>query len=228
MQSGIFVLVVGVLPYICSAPTDPELVWVKDVTSSFLTDKRTLSDLDLPDEIFFNLIHGTHVVGLNLKRNHGIDPNADVFFVRTLKDGRSHIEKALNLEKENVAYYLDKENWAFMTVRCVKRSNGQCDRVINGNLRIGDRIYDLRPLENDVTSTNFFTFPNPVGRRYVLHEQTNIRSDLSVENKGPANVNEINVENEVADLLRRYPHPENNQGHFLFANSKLTGRNVAR
>ncbi|KAK3591510.1 hypothetical protein CHS0354_031617 [Potamilus streckersoni] len=33
-------------------------------------------------------------------------------------------------ELQDVAYYKDRKNGAFVTVRCVKRSNGQCDRII--------------------------------------------------------------------------------------------------
>ncbi|KAK3576210.1 hypothetical protein CHS0354_002810 [Potamilus streckersoni] len=36
---------------------------------------------------------------LNLKRNHGIDPNADIYMSRTTKDGRSVLVKTRDLEK---------------------------------------------------------------------------------------------------------------------------------
>ncbi|KAK3591511.1 hypothetical protein CHS0354_031618 [Potamilus streckersoni] len=43
---------------------------------------------------------GPGALTLNLKRNHGINPNADIYFVRKHKNGQSLLEKSQNLEKE--------------------------------------------------------------------------------------------------------------------------------
>ncbi|KAL3856273.1 hypothetical protein ACJMK2_011047, partial [Sinanodonta woodiana] len=110
--------------------TESETIWLKDVTASFQTDKRTLGDLDLPDDLSFHLRLESNVLALNLKRNHGIDPNANVYFGRKLNDGQQFLEKALYLEKEDLAYYQDKENGAFLTVRCVRGPDRQCDRIV--------------------------------------------------------------------------------------------------
>ncbi|KAK3576232.1 hypothetical protein CHS0354_002835 [Potamilus streckersoni] len=64
-----------------------ETVWLKEATSRLKIDKRTLSDnINLPDELTFYLRRGSNGITLNLKRNRDIDPNADVYFVRTRKD----------------------------------------------------------------------------------------------------------------------------------------------
>ncbi|KAL3861636.1 hypothetical protein ACJMK2_007661, partial [Sinanodonta woodiana] len=81
----------------------------------------------------------------------------------------------------NVAYYQDMDNGAFMTARCVKISSGQCDIVINGNIRLGDRSYDLRPLEKDAVTTDFWELTGLLGKRYVLQDQNNIQRGLSLE-----------------------------------------------
>ncbi|KAL3836831.1 hypothetical protein ACJMK2_022244, partial [Sinanodonta woodiana] len=77
-----------------------ETVWLKDVTTLFQTDKRTLSDLDLPNDLTFHLTRGSDVLTLDLKRNHDINPDADVYFARTLKNGQSVLVKSRNYEKE--------------------------------------------------------------------------------------------------------------------------------
>ncbi|KAL3888136.1 hypothetical protein ACJMK2_000516, partial [Sinanodonta woodiana] len=77
-------------------PTDSEAVWVKDVTP-FQRNKRSFNDRDLPDQLRFQLRRGSNILTLNLKRNHMIDPNADVYFAMKLEDGRSILEKTPNL-----------------------------------------------------------------------------------------------------------------------------------
>ncbi|KAK3586203.1 hypothetical protein CHS0354_003887, partial [Potamilus streckersoni] len=85
---------------ILAATTDAETVWLKDVTTKFHTDKRTVSDTDLPDQLSFHLKRKSHDLTFNLKRNHQINPNADIFVVRKLNDGQSVLEKTQNLENE--------------------------------------------------------------------------------------------------------------------------------
>ncbi|KAK3603948.1 hypothetical protein CHS0354_030875, partial [Potamilus streckersoni] len=87
------------LIYLIQASTVSKNVWLKDVTR-FKTEKRINDDLDLPDELTFHLTGISTALTLNLKRNYGIDPNANVYIVRELKDGQPLLDKALNLEKE--------------------------------------------------------------------------------------------------------------------------------
>ncbi|KAK3598431.1 hypothetical protein CHS0354_016429 [Potamilus streckersoni] len=82
------------------ATTDVETVWLKDATTRFQTDKRTLSDSDLPDQLSFQLKSRSRTLTLNLKRNHQVDPNLDIYIVNNLNDGPSFLEKAQDLEKE--------------------------------------------------------------------------------------------------------------------------------
>ncbi|KAK3589524.1 hypothetical protein CHS0354_041647 [Potamilus streckersoni] len=191
------------------------------------TDKHTLSDPDLPDQLSFHLKLKSHGVNLNLKRNYQIDPNVDVYTVDILKDGLPILKKTHNLKKEDVAYYQDDENGAFMTARCVKRSSGQCGILINGNIQIGDKMYDLQPSEAQVTSRNFMETTNLLGKQYVLQDQGSIQRKMSVENKEERNVNEKNVEEEIIDRHRLISDVHDKQRHFLHPDVKLLTRNVA-
>ncbi|KAK3594368.1 hypothetical protein CHS0354_014074 [Potamilus streckersoni] len=172
-----FFFIAGLLTNVQSVATGFETVWVRDVTAQFQIDKRSLDDLDLPDQLTFDLRLGLDNINLNLKRNYDIDPNADIYVVQKLRNGRSFLAKANELEKETVAYYQDKDNGAFMTVRCVKRSKHKCDRIINGNIRIGDYNYDLRPDESDVASGHTSKVPSLIGKRYVLLDEANIEQE---------------------------------------------------
>ncbi|KAL3861674.1 hypothetical protein ACJMK2_007698, partial [Sinanodonta woodiana] len=138
------------------ATTDSETVWLKDVTGRFQTEKRTLSYPGLPDQLSFHIKGESHNVILNLERNNEMDPNADIYIVEKLDDGRSHLVKTENLETEDVAYYQDRENGAFVTARCVKRLNGQCDiSIVNQLYRgIGDP-----EIEINVYIRAFLVFP---------------------------------------------------------------------
>ncbi|KAK3598249.1 hypothetical protein CHS0354_001070 [Potamilus streckersoni] len=101
------------------------------MTERFQSVKRTISDLNLPAQLTFHLRRGSSApLKLHLKRNYNINSNPGVYFARKRKDGRSVLVKERNLEKEDVAYYQDKEYDAIMTVRCVQRSRAQCERVI--------------------------------------------------------------------------------------------------
>ncbi|KAK3598242.1 hypothetical protein CHS0354_001063 [Potamilus streckersoni] len=81
-----------------------ETVWLKEATSRLNIDKRTLGDnIDLPDELTFHLRRGSNGITLHLKRNQDINPKADVYFVRTLKDGQSVMVKTQNLENESLS-----------------------------------------------------------------------------------------------------------------------------
>ncbi|KAL3861658.1 hypothetical protein ACJMK2_007683 [Sinanodonta woodiana] len=80
------------------ATTDAETVWLKDVTTRIQTDKREVNGADLPDQLTFHLKRRNQDLVLNLKRNYHIDPNADIYIVQTLNDGRTILEKSQNLE----------------------------------------------------------------------------------------------------------------------------------
>ncbi|KAL3836860.1 hypothetical protein ACJMK2_022271, partial [Sinanodonta woodiana] len=156
-----------------------ETVWLKDAT-----DKRTLSNTDLPNELAFQLTRRSETLTLNLRKNHDINPNANVFFARKVQNGTLVLVKSRNTAKQNLAYYQDIENGAFVTVRCVKKLNEQCDLIINGNVRIDNRNYELQPEETDVVSRNLYDETGALGRKYVLQVQTHNQRDYSAKNKG--------------------------------------------
>ncbi|KAL3870703.1 hypothetical protein ACJMK2_038747 [Sinanodonta woodiana] len=112
-----------------------------------------------------------------------------------------------------------------MTVECARRSNGQCDRVLNGNIRTGGRNYDLRVAEGHVRSRNVWEVPNRHGKRYVLREQENIRKEIFVENKDASNVHENSNEQERIDL-RHFQHRQSKQNHFPSADTLFTSNNL--
>ncbi|KAL3855225.1 hypothetical protein ACJMK2_014445 [Sinanodonta woodiana] len=182
-----------------------ESVWLKDTTAPLKIDKGTINDdIDLPNELTFHLKRGSGDLTLNLKKNQDINPNADEYFVRKLKDGQSVLVKIENVEKEDVAYYQDKENEAFVTVRCAKRSNEECDRSLYGNIRIGRRSYDLRPAEIDVTSRELSDVPGFLGKPYTLQDEEYIRGYSSAENKETIHASEKEMEEGLKVLLRRF------------------------
>ncbi|KAK3576240.1 hypothetical protein CHS0354_027039 [Potamilus streckersoni] len=215
MMKDAFVFIAGLLTNVQSVATGFETVWVRDVTAQFQTDKRALDDLDLPDQLTFDLRLGLDNINLNLKRNYDIDPNADIYVVQKLRNGRSFLAKANVLEKEAVAYYQDKDNGAFMTVRCVKRSNHKCVRIINGNIRIGDYNYDLRPEdESDVASGHTSNVPSLIGKRYVLLDEANIEHENIGKRYDTENVIETDF---IKDLHARTPrfNTQGKQNNFL-------------
>ncbi|KAK3576242.1 hypothetical protein CHS0354_027041, partial [Potamilus streckersoni] len=130
MTKDVLFLIAGLMANVHSATTGLEMVWVRDVTAHYQANKRGLSAFDFPNQLTFHLKRGLDDVTLNLNRNYAIDPNADVYVVQNLKDGRSLLARTNKLEEEAIAYYQDIENGAYMTVRCVQRSNHKCDRVI--------------------------------------------------------------------------------------------------
>ncbi|KAK3600752.1 hypothetical protein CHS0354_017045 [Potamilus streckersoni] len=108
MDRIVLIVVVGLLSYVCSGTTlrsydalsGTELVWLKDVTAKFQTQKRIFGDPDLPDHLTFHVWRGSGVLTLKLKRNYEIDPNADIYVVERTKDGRSILSKTTTLERE--------------------------------------------------------------------------------------------------------------------------------
>ncbi|KAK3598634.1 hypothetical protein CHS0354_037584 [Potamilus streckersoni] len=79
-----------------------ETVWLKDVTTTIQTDKRTLGDPGLPAHLTFHLMRGSDALTLNLKRNYEIDPNADIYVVQSTKDGRSTLSRTRHLRQEMI------------------------------------------------------------------------------------------------------------------------------
>ncbi|KAK3578109.1 hypothetical protein CHS0354_007820 [Potamilus streckersoni] len=92
-----------------------------------------------------------------------------------------------------------------MTVRCVKRSNVTCERVINGNIRIGDNDYNLRPAKGEFTSNNLLQVPDVLRKRYVLEDIENIQGENSVENEDAENYEETKLGQGSITRLRRSP-----------------------
>ncbi|KAK3576696.1 hypothetical protein CHS0354_024305 [Potamilus streckersoni] len=227
MKYTLLPLIVYVSVSARSNHTDSDIVWLKDVTTNFQTDKRKFDNLDFAEVLTFHLSHVLKRLTLNLKKNHEIDPNAKIYVVRKLNDDRFYLEKTPDLGKEEVAYYQDVENGAFVTIRCVKRSSGECDRVVNGNVRIEGRNYDLRPAETGTTLRDLLDVPDLRGTRYVLRDQTNIQREMSVKMKDVPTANERKTEQDLKDLLRTLQHRQNSQIHLPFQNSKLSSRNVA-
>ncbi|KAK3598285.1 hypothetical protein CHS0354_019811 [Potamilus streckersoni] len=170
-----------------------EIVWLKDVTEIFHTQKRLFGDHDLPDHLTFHVRRRSGVLTLKLKRNYEIDPDADIYFVEGTKDGRSILSKTKTLECEAVAYYQDLDNRAYMTVRCIKSLNQQCERIINGNLQIGDRSYELRPAVTGDTPANILKVTDSISRIYLLLDQTYLQQEKLVENKDAYKVYETHV-----------------------------------
>ncbi|KAL3875192.1 hypothetical protein ACJMK2_038119 [Sinanodonta woodiana] len=181
---------------------ESKMVWVKDVTTSLQTDKRAFSDTDLPDDLTFQLRGGSRSLTLNLKRNHAIDPNTNVYFVNKLNDGRSQMKKALIVDEEDVAYYQDKTNGAFLTVKCLRKLSGGCDRVINGNILIKQRNYDLHPTKTGITSRELFDVPD-LGTRYVLRPQTIIPRESPVSREDSTTNNEKQDDERFAFVFRK-------------------------
>ncbi|KAK3598239.1 hypothetical protein CHS0354_001060 [Potamilus streckersoni] len=196
-----------------------ETVWLKEATSRLNINKRTLSEnINFPDELTFHLRRGSNIITLNLKRNRDIDPNADVYFVRTLKDGQSELVKTQNLRNEDIAYYQDRKKLAVMTVRCDKRSSEQCDRVIYGNIRIGHRNYALRPAEIDVTSRIH-------GKRYIIQDEEHISGHNSSSHKDTIRESEKKAEEGLKALFRRF-NGKHTQNSIYSAGDTLSSREI--
>ncbi|KAK3578108.1 hypothetical protein CHS0354_007819 [Potamilus streckersoni] len=202
MKKSVFTFAVVLLVYVQSALTRPAAVWLREVTTKFPIDKRTPRNLDLPDQLTFHLRRGSDDFALNLERNYDINPNTDMYFAQKDMDGQLRLVRTRSLIPENVAYYQDRENWAFMTVRCIKRSHATCERVIEGNIQIGDNSYNLRPAKGEITSENLWKVPDSLGKRYVLEDIANIRKENSVETKDAENFKEKELGEESITRLR--------------------------
>ncbi|KAL3861650.1 hypothetical protein ACJMK2_007675, partial [Sinanodonta woodiana] len=85
--------------FIIEAATNAETVWLRDVTKRLDTDKRGVTGPDLPEQLSFLLKSRRHNLVLNLNRNDQINPNTELYIVKTLEDGRSVLEKKQISEK---------------------------------------------------------------------------------------------------------------------------------
>ncbi|KAL3861484.1 hypothetical protein ACJMK2_007517, partial [Sinanodonta woodiana] len=208
--------------------TEAETVWLTEVTAGLQTDKRGVTSPDFPDQLSFHVKGITHELVLNLEKNNRIDQNVDTFIVQSTIDGQSLMEKMKSLDKADVAYYQDVDNGAFMTARCVKRSSGQCDILINGNIRLGDRSYNIRPSEAYAIPSDFLELMGLRGKRYVLQDQDPVLSGMSEQNNEETSGVENNVEDKYTDLPRRmaYPYEQDKQNIFIKRDGMFKAGNV--
>ncbi|KAK3594231.1 hypothetical protein CHS0354_007212 [Potamilus streckersoni] len=93
-----------IFPQLVKAISGSEIVWLKDLTAIFQTQKRIFGNTHLPDHLVFHVRRGSGDLILKLKRNYEIDPNADIFLVERTKEGRSILSKATTLERK-VSFY---------------------------------------------------------------------------------------------------------------------------
>ncbi|KAK3598283.1 hypothetical protein CHS0354_019809 [Potamilus streckersoni] len=200
-----------------------EIVWLKDVTEIFQTQKRIFDDPDLPDHLTFHVWRGSGVLTLNLKRNYEIDPNADIYFVEVTSDDRSILSKTTTLEREAIAYYQDVDNGAYMTVRCVHSLNQQCERIISGNIQIGDRSYELRPAVTRDTPAKLLNVTDSISRKYLLLDQTHLQQENLVEEKGAYDVYETHVPCKHKTPLRSFTI-QKNENLYHFPDDMLSSR----
>ncbi|KAK3605879.1 hypothetical protein CHS0354_017785, partial [Potamilus streckersoni] len=96
----------------------------------------------------------------------------------------------------------------------------------NGNIRIENRDYDLRPAETRVVSRNFLEVPGVHGKRYVLEDQGSIQRKYSMENQGAAIVNEKNLKQEFTDILKRFSQRQDDKIHFPRTGAMPLSRNT--
>ncbi|KAL3836859.1 hypothetical protein ACJMK2_022270, partial [Sinanodonta woodiana] len=78
----------------------------------------------------------------------------------------------------------------------------------NGNVRIGNRDYDLQPEETDVVSRNLYDEPGALGRKYVLQIQTHNQRDYSVKIKDAAYQMEKILQQKRMTSTRRFQEQE--------------------
>ncbi|KAL3891936.1 hypothetical protein ACJMK2_004178 [Sinanodonta woodiana] len=225
MTRSVFALVFVLLDYVHSAPAVSEMVWLKDVTNRDQANTRSFEDNQLPDQLTFHLKRRSGDLTLTLKKNYDIDPNADIYVVQDIKNGQPRVTKTNILEKGDIAYYQDVKNGAYITVRCVRRFNQQCNRVINGNMRIERRMYYLRPAKTEIASRNILEVQELIGKRYMLLDETYMDLE-TVNNQDSSNINTKHIQDEREALLRHFigQHKRNVYG---FPDALSLSRNVA-
>ncbi|KAK3604350.1 hypothetical protein CHS0354_013862 [Potamilus streckersoni] len=150
-----------------------ETVWLKDITATIQTDKRTLDDPGLPTQLTFHLKRGSDDLTIKLRRNYDIDPNAEIYLAERTNDGRSTLTRTRTLEQEN------------------------------GNIQIGDSSYELRAAKTRDTLDNVLEIPDLIGKRYHLIDQKSIGLETLVGNEDFLRVKETSVQEEFKAPFRR-------------------------
>ncbi|KAK3600757.1 hypothetical protein CHS0354_017050 [Potamilus streckersoni] len=93
----------------------------------------------------------------------------------------------------------------------------------NGNLQIGDRIYDLRPAVTGDTPAKLLKVADSIRRKYLLLDQTHLQQENFVENKGAYNVYETHVPWKHKTPLRTVTK-QKNQNLYHFPDDMLSSR----
>ncbi|KAL3861677.1 hypothetical protein ACJMK2_007701, partial [Sinanodonta woodiana] len=86
----------------------------------------------------------------------------------------------------------------------------------NGNIRLGDRSYKMRPSEAYAIPSYFLELMDLRGKRYVLQDQAPVLSGMSEQNNEETSGVENNVEDKYTDLPRRMPYPYEQDKQNLF------------
>ncbi|KAK3592753.1 hypothetical protein CHS0354_016509 [Potamilus streckersoni] len=170
----VLIFVVSFFGLLRPATKTLEIVWLKEVTTRSQTEKRMLSDTNLLNELAFVLRRSSETVSLNLRRNHDINPKADLYFAQKLNDGESALLKSPHWKSEN------------------------------GHIRIGNTANELITAANDAKSRNFIDFTSSLGTKYLSKKQSFTQREDSSDDKGAATLNEEYITNELKSLFRHF------------------------
>ncbi|KAK3586200.1 hypothetical protein CHS0354_003884, partial [Potamilus streckersoni] len=96
----------------------------------------------------------------------------------------------------------------------------------NGNIRIGDRNFDLRPSKAAFKSQNLLENTGLLGTRYVLQDQEQIRRKMSTEYEEETNAIERNAEEKLTDLPKYILHGKDKANKFRLPYDELSNGNV--
>ncbi|KAK3581889.1 hypothetical protein CHS0354_024202, partial [Potamilus streckersoni] len=95
----------------------------------------------------------------------------------------------------------------------------------DGNIRLGDKYYELRSVETDIKFRHIEA-SDFLGSPYVLHEQPYVRRVNSAKNK--VKINEKSVEEGVIDLHRHFPNGQKKQTSIRLQSSNSSAGRVRR
>ncbi|KAK3584397.1 hypothetical protein CHS0354_010174, partial [Potamilus streckersoni] len=96
--------------------------------------------------------------------------------------------------------------------------------IKNGNIRIGDKNYDLVPAETD-GRTKIFDGPNRRGTRYILSDQAILQRYI-LGWKDAANVYVKPVKQMLTDIIPRFPQEQVNRNNFHPTHAMLSARDL--
>ncbi|KAK3594241.1 hypothetical protein CHS0354_007215, partial [Potamilus streckersoni] len=96
----------------------------------------------------------------------------------------------------------------------------------NGNIRIGDRNFDLRASKAAFKSQNVLEIAGLLGTQYVLQDQKHIRGKMSTEYEEETNAIERNAEEKLTDLPKYILHGKDKANHFRSPYVKTSHGNV--